>query len=82
MLIYCMVSLNPACPFPGLPDGVAQSVACLTADPGVLSSITARSHIFMEIDHEIISTAVLLPFPDSRRVGVNYKQKYVQVQTS
>ena len=49
------------------PGRVAQSVmclatdACLTADPGVASSIPARSHTFMEIDHEIISTVVLLP---------------------
>ena len=28
--------------------------ACLTADPGVPSLITARSHTFMEIDHEVI----------------------------
>ena len=28
---------------------------CLTADPGVASSIMARSHTFVEIDHEIIS---------------------------
>ena len=26
------------------------------------------SHTFMEIDHEIISTAILFPFADSRRV--------------
>ena len=45
---------------------VAQSVACLvtdaklTADPGVASSIPARSHTFVEIDHEIISTVILL----------------------
>ena len=37
-------------------DGVAQSVICLTADPGVASSIPARYHTFVEIDHEIIST--------------------------
>ena len=43
---------------------VAQSVtclatdACLTADPGVASSIPARYHTFVEIDHEIISTVV------------------------
>ena len=35
--------------------------ACLTADPGVASSISARSHTFVEIDHEIISTVILLP---------------------
>ena len=45
---------------------VAQSVTCLaadahlTADPGVASSIPARSHTFIEIDHEIISTVILL----------------------
>ena len=39
---------------------VAQSVTCLTADPGVASSIPAQSHTFVEIDHEIISTAILL----------------------
>ena len=44
-----------------LPCRVAQSVmflatdARLTADPGVSSSIPARSHTFVEIDHEIIS---------------------------
>ena len=46
--------------------GVAPSVTCLTADPGVASSIAARSHTFVEIDHEIISTAILLPTTDSR----------------
>ena len=46
---------------------VAQSVTCLvtdaslTADPGVASSIPAGSHTFVEIDHEIISTVILLP---------------------
>ena len=48
------------------PGRVAQSItclatdACLTADPGVPSSIPAQSHIFVEIDHEIISTIILL----------------------
>ena len=32
---------------------------CLTADPVVASSIPAWSHTFAEIDHEIISTAIL-----------------------
>ena len=43
-----------------LPGPVAQSVASPTADPGVSSFIPARSHSFMEIDHEIISTVILL----------------------
>ena len=48
---------------------------CLTADPGVANLIPARSHTFLEIDHEIISTPFLLSSPDSRRVVVNYKRK-------
>ena len=39
---------------------VALSVASLTADPWVASWTPARSHIFIEIDHEIISTVTLL----------------------
>ena len=33
----------------------------VTADPGVASSILARSHTFVEIDREMISTDILLP---------------------
>ena len=67
-----------------MPGRVAQSVtclatdACLTADPGVASSIPVRSHTFVEIDHEMISTVILLlPLIHSRRVVVSYKRKYV-----
>ena len=63
---------------------VAQSVtflttdACLTADPGVPSPIQARSHTFVEIDHETISMVILLPSTDSFKMGCcHYKQKYV-----
>ena len=49
--------------------------ACLTAIPGVASSITARSHTFLEIDHEIIS--MVIPLIHSRRVVVSYMRKYV-----
>ena len=49
---------------------------CLTADQGVTSSIPAWSHTFVEIDHEIISTFILLPSADSRRAFVGYKLKY------
>ena len=66
------------------PGCVSQSVTCLatdpclTADPGVTSWIPARSHTFVEIDHEIISTVILpLPLNHSRRVVVSYKRKYV-----
>ena len=34
-----------------------------TADTGMGSSILARSHTFVEIDHEIISTEMLLLQP-------------------
>ena len=51
--------------------------ASLTADPGVASSIQARSYTFVEIDHQIISTVILLPSADSRRIVVSYKWKYV-----
>ena len=60
-----------------LTSHLAQSVTCLTANPGVASLIPARSHTFVEIDHEIISTAILSPSADSRRVVVCYKRKYI-----
>ena len=56
---------------------IAQSVMCLTADLGVASSIPAGFHTLVEIDHEIISMAILLPSADSRRLVVSYKWKYV-----
>ena len=40
----------------------------LTADSGVASSIPARSHTFVETDHVIISTVILLPSANSRRI--------------
>ena len=57
---------------------VAQSVASLTADPGVASLIPDRSHTFMEIDCEISSHNLYchsLPIVDSRPVVVGYKRK-------
>ena len=57
------------------PGRVAKSVTCLAtdakliADPGVASSIPARSHTFVEIDHEIISTVILLPSTESFMKG-------------
>ena len=67
-----------------MPGRVAQSVtclatdACLTADPGVVSSIPVRSHTLVEIDHEIISMFIFsLPLIHLRRVVVSYKRKYV-----
>ena len=51
-----------------------QSVTCLTTDvcltaAGVTSSFPARSHTFLEIDHEIISMVIPLPSADSFKKG-------------
>ena len=57
------------------PGRVAQSVTCLAtdkslaADPGVASLIPARSYTFVEIDHEISSTVILLPSAESFKKG-------------
>ena len=44
---------------------VVQSVACPTTDQGVASLMPARSHTFMEVDHEITYLVILLPSADS-----------------
>ena len=68
------------------PGRVAQLVtclatdACLTADQGVASSIPARSHTLVEIDHEIISTVILLPSADSFKKGCCQLQAKVCAQ--
>ena len=68
------------------PGRVAQSVtclatdACLTADPGVPSSIPAWSHTYVEIDHEIISTVILHPSADSFKKGCCHLQAKVCAQ--
>ena len=56
-------------------SSIVQLVTCLAtdasliADPGVESLIPARSHTFVEIDHEIISTVILLPSAESFKKG-------------
>ena len=63
-----------------IPGLIAQSVTCLatdtslTEDPGVVSSFQALSHIFMEIDYEIISMVILLPSAES------FKKDCCQIQ--
>ena len=42
-----------------------------------LSHMHKRAHTFVEIDHEIIPYGHSPPSPDSRRVDVSYKRKYV-----
>ena len=56
--------------------------ACLTADPGVASLITAWSHTFGEIDHEIISMAILLPSTESFKKGCCQLQAKVCAQST
>ena len=71
-----------------IPGRVAQLVTCLatdaslTADPGVASSIPARSHTFVEIDHEIISTVILLPSAESFKKGCCQLQTKVCAQST
>ena len=68
------------------PGRIAQSVTCLatdaflTADPGVASSIPVRSHTFVEIDHEMISTVILLPSADIFKKGCCQLQAKVCAQ--
>ena len=68
------------------PGRVAQSVtclatdACLSADPGVASSIPVWSHTFVEIDHEIISAAIFLPSADLIKKGCCQLQAKVCAQ--
>ena len=80
-----MKKSNPQTTVPGC---IAQSVKCLataaslTADPGVASLIPARSLTFVEIDHEIISTVILLPFVESFKKGCCQLQAKVCAQST
>ena len=76
-------------PLNHLPGPIAQSVTCLTtdtcltADPGIVSSIPTWSQTFVEIDHEIISmviSMVILPSADSLKKGCCQLQAKVCVQ--
>ena len=64
-----------------MPSHVAQWVTCLTtdayltADLGAVSSISARYHTFVEIDHEVISTVILFPSADSFKKGCQLQRK-------
>ena len=53
--------------FPYIRAGPPSAVG--NAYPGVASSIPVRSHTFVEIDHEMISTVILLPSADSFKKG-------------
>ena len=66
--MQCVCEIGPHSPVGNMSDYRCASAA----DPGVASLIPARSHTFVEIDHEIISTVILLPSADSFK-----KQKYM-----
>ena len=72
----------------GHPGQVVQSVTCLatdaslTADLGVVSSIPAQSHTFVEIDHGIISTVIFLPSAESFKKGCCQLQAKVCAQST
>ena len=67
---------------------VGQSVTCLatdaslTADPGVARLILALSHTFLEIDHEIISTVIILPSAESFKKGCSQLQAKVYARSN
>ena len=44
-----------------MPGPVVQQVVSLIADQGVINLIPVQPHSFVEIDHEISSTDILLP---------------------
>ena len=56
---------------------MGQLVTSPTADPGIVNLIPSHSHTFVEIDHEIISTVILLlPLIQEGLIVVSYKQSY------
>ena len=65
--MVCLGSLQMT----GLCSAVVTGLAAVLA---VGSLIPAQSHTFAEMGHEIISTAILLPSADSRRVDFSYKR--------
>ena len=79
--IYCFL-IQPE------PGRVAQLVTCLATDasltayPGVVSLIPALSHTFVEIDHEKISTVILLPSTESFGKGCCQLQAKVCAQST
>ena len=83
-----MLLMSSADFFQILPGGLAQSVTCLatdaslTADPGVVRLIPAQSNNFMKIDHEIITTVILLHSAESFKKGCCQLQTKVCAQST
>ena len=77
-----MFSLMPFTQFSSTELTCLATDASLTADPGVVSLIPARSHTFVEIDHEIISTVILLPSAELFKKGCCQLQAKVCAQST
>ena len=77
---FCQAHLGLPVGFLLLWYSVLCTDACLTADPGVASSIPVWSYTFVEIDHEMISTVILLPSADSFKKGCCQLQAKVCAQ--
>ena len=60
---------------------VAQSVTCLATDKSLIAD-PARSHTFVEIDHEIISTVILFPSAVTFKKGCCQLQAKVCAQST
>ena len=75
-----MVHTSSSCDQPAQSVTCLATDACLTADAGVTSLIPARSRTFVELDHEIISTVIILPSADSFKKGCCQLQAKVCAQ--
>ena len=65
---FCMLLINTSFLLNIITTDISKylyNICVSDCNPGVTSSIPARSHTFVEIDHEIISTVILLPSADS-----------------
>ena len=66
-------------PLNKLPDPVAQYVASVIGYPGVMSSIPAQPHTFIEIDHDFFFYHHFPPSADlSRLLSVTSETKYTE----
>ena len=59
------------------PDKLITNILYVLLQIQGMQVLSTLSNTFAEIDHEIISTAILVPSADSKRVVVSYKGKYV-----
>ena len=58
-------------------NSIPENQQFIAADPGVASLIPAWSYTFVENDHKIISTVILLPSAESFKKGCQSEAKDV-----